>query len=96
MRAGAGPPCSAGSLTCEDGLVTAWMRRRPWLAAALFWVSGVVLVALIGVVSAHGGRKPVAWTEVVAVALIVPSIGSVGLAWGLRQRNQQSDGDHDF
>jgi steroid 5-alpha reductase family enzyme len=65
------------------------MIRRPWLTSAIIWAAGMVLVGLIVALPSHGGGKRVDWAEVIALALIIPSIGSVGLAWGLHQRGQQ-------
>jgi hypothetical protein len=73
--------------------MTAWMRRHPWQASALIWASGVVLVLLIEVLLPQGGGNRVNWTEAVALALIISSVGIVGVALGLRERGRQSGTD---
>jgi hypothetical protein len=73
--------------------MTAWMRRHSWQASALIWVSGVALVLLIEVLLPLGSGKRVNWTEAVALALIISSVGIVGVALGLREGGRQSGTD---
>jgi hypothetical protein len=68
------------------------MRQHPWQFSALVWASGVALVFAIQIVGAHTSHSPVNWTEAVALAVIIPSVGSAGLTWG-RQRRERPDTD---
>jgi hypothetical protein len=67
-----------------------WARQHPWLVSALIWASGVALVFVIQVLLAHASHSPVNWAEAAILAVIIPLVGSAGLAWGV-QRRQQSD-----
>jgi hypothetical protein len=58
------------------------MTRRPWQASAIIWAAGVVLVGLVVTLLSYGGGKRVDWAEVTALALVIPSVGIVGVAWG--------------
>jgi TRAP-type C4-dicarboxylate transport system permease small subunit len=73
--------------------MTAWMIRHPRQASALIWASGVVLVLLIEILFPYGSGNRVNWTEAVALALIISSVGIVGVALGLRERGRQSGTD---
>jgi hypothetical protein len=64
-----------------------------WQFSALIWASGIILVLLIQLLFAHAAGKPVDWLAAVAMALIIPSAGSVGLALALRQQAQRPGKD---
>jgi hypothetical protein len=49
----------------------------------------MILVLLVWFFLSRASGRPVDWPAAVAVALICPTIGSVGLAWGIRQRAEQ-------
>jgi hypothetical protein len=72
--------------------VKGWTRRHPWQVSALIWASGVALVFVIQILLAHASHSPVNWTEAVALAVIIPLVGSAGLDWG-RQRRERPDTD---
>lgn len=57
-------------------------RRGPTVCAALIWASGMIVVLLIWFFLARASDGPVDWPAAIAVALICPTLGSVGLAWG--------------
>jgi hypothetical protein len=77
---------------CHSLGVNAWMRQHPWQVSALVWASGVALVLVIQILLAHASHSPVNWTESVAVAVIIPLVGSAGLTWG-RQRRERPGPD---
>jgi hypothetical protein len=53
-------------------------------------------VALIVILLDHHSGNRIDWAEVVALALIIPTVGSVGLAWSLRQKSQQSSSEREL
>jgi hypothetical protein len=70
-----------------------WTREHPWRFFALIWTSGVILSLLIWFLLADSSGSHVDWPAAIAVAVICPTIGSVGLAEGIRHRGEQRGKD---
>ena len=70
-----------------------WSKRHPWQLIALIWISGVILVLLVQLLLSYVNGRSVNWVTALGLALIIPSVGSIGLISGLRQRRRRDGVD---
>jgi predicted permease len=73
--------------------VREWSEQHPWQLTLLIWISGVILVLFIQLLLSHLNGRSIDWAEAFGLALIIPSVGSVGLISGVHQRRRRAGMD---
>jgi hypothetical protein len=73
--------------------VKGWSKRHPWQLIALIWISSVILVLLVQLLLSYVNGQSINWVMASGLALIIPSVGSIGLISALRQRRRRDGAD---